>query len=445
MKALFPLKLYKVAIADDGDAERVAKEKPPSRPYGLSLRSNFSWNLVGNVVYAVCQWGILVVIAKLTNPEMVGRFALALALTAPVVMFTNLQLRSVQATDSRNEYTFADYLGLRLLCSLGAMFAIVCITLLGNYAQDAVIVIIIIGLSKVVESISDIFHGLLQRYEHMDKTAIAKCIKGGLSLCVLAIGLHFGGLVLGALGLLVGWLIVLLTYETKVGTSVLKQYEGAGAQTICLKMDIRKIRKLSWLTLPLGFSSLILSLNENVPRLFIANELGETELGIYAAMAYIEVAGTTVVRALTFAAAPRLASIYTAMDHAAYAKLLIKLTTFGGLLGLLGLSIAFFFGQKILSHIYSPEYAKYAEIFTWLMGASMMHYIAMFVESGLVVVRRLRGVMFLAVLVLIITSVACFFLVPQYKLLGAAWAVGIGASIHAISTIILMIYSIKRN
>ena len=28
---------------------------------GLSLRRNFSWNLVGNVIYAGCQWGMLVV------------------------------------------------------------------------------------------------------------------------------------------------------------------------------------------------------------------------------------------------------------------------------------------------------------------------------------------------------------------------------------------------
>jgi hypothetical protein len=31
----------------------------------LSLRRNFSWTLAGNVVYAGCQWGMLVALAKL--------------------------------------------------------------------------------------------------------------------------------------------------------------------------------------------------------------------------------------------------------------------------------------------------------------------------------------------------------------------------------------------
>jgi hypothetical protein len=39
----------------------------------LTLRVNFLWTLAGNVVYAACQWGILVALAKLGTPQMVGR------------------------------------------------------------------------------------------------------------------------------------------------------------------------------------------------------------------------------------------------------------------------------------------------------------------------------------------------------------------------------------
>jgi len=72
----------------------------------LSLRANFSWTFVGNVVYAGCQWGMLVVLAKLGSPETVGLFALGLAVTAPVIQFVNLQLRGAQVTDAAHEYQF---------------------------------------------------------------------------------------------------------------------------------------------------------------------------------------------------------------------------------------------------------------------------------------------------------------------------------------------------
>src|SRR5277367_252419 len=84
------------------------------------LRVAFSWTLAGNAIYYACQWGMLSVLAKLGNAAVVGRFALGMAITAPVFMFTNLQLRGVQATDSRSEFEFADYFTLRCLAtSLG--------------------------------------------------------------------------------------------------------------------------------------------------------------------------------------------------------------------------------------------------------------------------------------------------------------------------------------
>src|SRR5205807_111503 len=87
-----------------------------------SLRSNFKWTFAGNVIYAACQWGMLSVLAKAGSAATVGQFALGLAVAAPVFMFSNLQLRAVQATDARSEYEFADYFTLRVLASaLGLM------------------------------------------------------------------------------------------------------------------------------------------------------------------------------------------------------------------------------------------------------------------------------------------------------------------------------------
>src|SRR5262245_54066435 len=79
----------------------------------LSLRHNFSWTLLGNGLYAACQWAIVVVLAKLGTPEMVGKFTFALSLTAPVILLANLNLRRLQATDARHEYEFGEYLGLQ--------------------------------------------------------------------------------------------------------------------------------------------------------------------------------------------------------------------------------------------------------------------------------------------------------------------------------------------
>src|SRR5580704_14620345 len=89
-----------------------------------SLRVNFSWTMLGNVVYRGTQWGILVLLARLSSPEAVGQFSLGLAIAAPVMLFAGLQLRAVQATDARVQFQFSDYAGLRILLTAVAALLI---------------------------------------------------------------------------------------------------------------------------------------------------------------------------------------------------------------------------------------------------------------------------------------------------------------------------------
>jgi hypothetical protein len=68
---------------------------------------------------------MIVLLTKLGSPEMVGQFALGLAVTAPIILFANLQLRSVQATDARQEFQFGHYFGLRLVTTGLALFSVI--------------------------------------------------------------------------------------------------------------------------------------------------------------------------------------------------------------------------------------------------------------------------------------------------------------------------------
>src|SRR5258708_16305112 len=95
--------------------ELEASPDAPVAAAGISLRASFQWSLVGNVAYAACQWAILIVMAKNETQEAVGQFMLALAVTSPVILFANLQLGAIQATDACRQDRFGHYLALRLI------------------------------------------------------------------------------------------------------------------------------------------------------------------------------------------------------------------------------------------------------------------------------------------------------------------------------------------
>ena len=419
---------------------------------GLSLRTNFSWTLLGNIVYSGCQWGMVVILAKLGSPIMVGQFALGLAVTAPIIMFANLQLRAVQATDAKHEYLFGDYLGLRLIAIALALFVIVAISFFSGYREDTMLVILVIGVAKAFESTSDIFFGLLQQHERMDRIAKSMMLKGFLSLLALGIGVYLTRSTLwGVIGLAVIWALILIYYDLKSGALILRlsQITNPSANikiddsTLSPRWDKAKLRKLALLALPLGFVMLLISLNVNIPRYFIEHYLGERQLGIFAAISYLMVAGTTIVSALGQSASPRLAKYYASGNHTAFRDLLVKLVAIAMLLGLAGLLVVIFAGRELLTLLYRPEYAKHVDIFLWAMVAAGISYITSFLGYGMTAARYFKVQMPLFTVVILVLIIACFWLIPAYGLLGAAMALTIAAIAQMLGSLVILAYAFR--
>lgn len=171
-----------------------------------SIRRSALWTGLGDAFYAVCQWGILVILARMGTPEMVGQFALASAVTAPVIIFANLGLRQLQSTDARNQFQFRDYVAMRLASTLLAISTIAVLAF--QYRIDTALTILMFGIAKCVEAISDVVYGLLQKHERMDLITISLILKGVTSAAGFAVGIILiGGVLGGVVGLAVAWLL----------------------------------------------------------------------------------------------------------------------------------------------------------------------------------------------------------------------------------------------
>lgn len=418
----------------------------------ITLRRNFSWTFIGNLIYSGCQWGMLVVLAKLGNPEMVGTFTLGLAVTAPVMMFSNLQLRDIQTTDAKNHYLFNDYLGLRLITTGLALPIILWITLATGYKGETAIVIILIGFAKGLESISDVFYGLLQKHEKMDRMAISVMMKGSLSLLMLSIGTYISGSIIwGVLGLVIAWACILLIWDIPSYRWLINKFTSEGeipdsleGRTAKPRWQLGTIRKLIWLSLPLGLVMMLISLNANIPRYFLEQSLGKKELGVFAALAYLIVAGNMVVSALGSAARPRLAKYYAGGNVSAYQKLLVQLVAIACLLGLSGILVAWVAGGQILTIVYQPEYAKYTELLIWLMVTAGIGYVSSFLGEGMTAARYFRTQIPLFIIVTSTSAIASFWFIPKNGLKGAAIALMIAEIVRIIFTLGVIFHAVHR-
>jgi len=412
----------------------------PSR--ALSLRRNFAWTFLGNVVYAACQWGMLVSLAKLGTPEMVGQFALGLAVGAPVMMLANLQLRSVQATDARNEYQFGDYLALRLATTTLAFGVICLIAWLAGYHRETALVVILVGVAKSVESLSDVIYGLMQKYERLDRIAIAMMLRGVGSMTVFAVALWLTRSVTWAVITLAGWWsTVLLTYERKTGSALLKSF-SSGVEHFAPAWEWDKLRRLAWLAFPLGMVMVLVSLNTNIPRYFVAHYLGEASLGYFAALAYVMVAGYTVMNALGQSATPRLARYYQS-NHSAFKRLLAKMLVVAAAVGAAGILAAVLWGRPLLTLLYRRDYAQHADVFVWVMVAAAISYMSSMLGYGMTAARIYRAQVPLFATSCLVIAVTCAVLIRSYGLLAPAVALLVGASTSTIGAGGLLLFRLR--
>lgn len=413
--------------------EKVARNKTFSNNRAgtpLSLKRNFSWTFSGNVIYALCQWGMLTSLAKLGTPELVGQFALALAITTPVIAFANLQLRGVQATDAKGQFQFADYLALRSLTSVAALLAIVGVTLWASYDAKLSLTILIVAVGKSFDAGSDIIYGLFQHRQQMNRVATGMICNGLGSLVLFSAGMVWAGsLVVAVLGATVSSLATLMLVNIPAVLRLLRQAHvgdlpRSGTLTLIKpRWSFETIMGLSRLAFPLGIVMLLVSLNASIPQFFIQRFLGQSELGIFAALAYLIIAGSTIVSALGQSASPKLAQYYAAGMTQQFVYLLSRLVFMGFGAGIAGVVLSFLAGEAILSRLYSEQYADYTRVLIILALSAGMTYAASFLGNGITAARVFRAQVPLFSLVAIIAAASCSMLIPRYGLNGAAVAV----------------------
>ena len=398
----------------DVAANASSRERPA--PPRLSLKWGFLATLLGRFAYAGCQWGILAVLAKMGSPETVGAYGWAIALTAPLFMFSTLQLRFVVATDAREEYEWGDFVALRLVTT-GLALGIFVVLLAVGYWPSHRWLILAVASAKAIECFSDLVLGLLQQRERMDRVGWLQLVKGVGSLVVVALVFYQTKRVdMAATGMVLIWLVLLFVAEMPAA-----RWSVGGQLSWKPSWQWGRLRRLFWFALPLGISTLLISLNSNLPRYFLRSASGDHDLGIFVAIASLVLLGETVYRAASQAVTARLAILATAGDRAGFLRILRRLLELSTVLGMVGIVASLMMGRQLLSWFYTPEYSQYLSTLVWVSVAMLLSFQSS-LGPALVALRRNRAYLIVWVVAVLAHLAALAWLVPRHGIEGAGQA-----------------------
>ena len=404
-------------IAEISDSQKPLERAIPS------LRSNFAWTFAGNMVYAGCQWGMLSVLAKLGSASIVGQFTLGLAVSAPIFMFSNLQLRAVQASDVNCEYKFADYFTLRLIATALGLAVLAGMLFFMRVPAMVKLAILLVSVTKTFECMSDVIGGLLQREEQIaprrdqsydPRQRIAD--RPFARICLVFAACPWRWLPCAPCGCRCWYFTI---YAMREGSSA-----HARAFSRC---DWRTLRRLTLLGLPLGWVTTFVSLNANIPRYFLEHERGLADQGIYASLAYLAIAINLIASALSQSATTRLAHFFAAGDLKQFVRLLRKLSLLGIIIPVIGVPLALMAGKPLLTLLYRKEYAEHTDLLALIMVTAGFNTVMAFLFCGMNAARRYRALVPAYLAGMLAGVIGSALLIPHFGLFGAGMAMLLSA------------------
>ena len=387
--------------------------EPPARP----IRRSFAWNLVGNSLYSLSQWGLLVVLARAADTTEVGRFALLLALSAPAFLMLGLNLRVVQAADAERRWTLSEFLLLRHLVNVGAM--VVTVILVSSLTDGLLATAIGLGAAKSVEGLSQTYYGFFQqcdRHDFVAQSMVARSVAGPVGFLV---GYQTGGLFGACVGLMGGWLSVQLLADRP---RALRLADEMGVRSrIAWQQDRRNLRSLFRHSFPLGVDQGITSLTVNAPRYVVQGHLGTSALGVYSTLGYLAQVVTMIASSLGVVVVPRLAQHKRDGRRAAFVRILLLSTLVSMAVAVAAMLAAAIAGDWAIGLVLGPEYVDSQLLLVLLLGAAA---VTLQRSLGRALTGAHRFVTFLVidVLTLVVTAAAAVVLAPAYGAVGAAWA-----------------------
>ncbi len=405
------------------------------RPAPLSVRSNFVWSLAGNVLYALCQWGVLVVLAKMCPAETVGIYLLGITVTSPIFLFAGLQLRRLQATDTREEFQFGHYFGLQIMACVVAMLACWGAGWFSGHRDAVLAVILLVGFNKAIETLSNTFYGLFQQRERLDRISKSMVLQSALSAAGLCGGIALlDDIVWACAWSAIARLIAVFAYDVPsvlwlAGTdSKLSRQPSAISHqlSVCRPLWERgPLWRLAMLGVPLGVTGMLVSLNTNFPRYFVEQFGGKAELGIFGVLCAPLYVMHTLTKSLESSASARLAMLHATGDVRGFRRLLGQLMATHTSVALAGVLVAWLFGRPLLTLLFNATYAEHVDVFVTIMWATLVATSAGVMMTALIAARFIQIQLPLITATSLVSLAACWWLVPIFGMQGAAWSLAV--------------------
>ncbi|MBS8265636.1 hypothetical protein DYI25_14505 [Mesobacillus boroniphilus] len=379
----------------------------------MKIIRNLSWIFIANLVVSLTKWLIVVVIARALTPEDVGAYSLAFAISAPIILFANMKLRSLYITEDKLE--FNDYISVRKVISI---FSSIILVIIATFVyQEYFYVIILVSISKIYDLQSDIYYAVPHKEENLNLIGKLMIIKHLITLIVFILTMLFTkDLIIS----LFSQLMIQVLFFYFVEKKNIGQKYNLGRN----KIIIKNLKKIIILGVPLGFVQMMVSFNTFYPRYLLEFFESTKILGYYSAIAYILVLGNLIMNAVAQTFLPMLSRKFKQKQYLSFRKnVFLHLSAFAFVSGIILIALSLLFGESFLRVVYGSEYIEYIDILILMVLALPLNFLNWNLDIALLAMKYISIQPKISFFMLLVNLIVGYFTINNYGIYGAAYTI----------------------
>ena len=368
---------------------------------------NTIYIVFGNSVFALSQWILISMVSKLTNMSTLGFYTYSIAIVTTIFSFSNFNLRSIILSDSNNEYKKEDLLLFRIITTFLSIIITLIIGILQN--TDYCILYFVLGL-RSIESIAEYFNSIQLKNNNFKNISISLSLKGFISIISTYIGLQFYESIYLALLINILFYLIIFIYNDFL------KYKKIS--TVLLSANLKNIKKLFIVSLPLGFVMFLVTFNSNLNKFIITNTIGSAEQGVFSAFSYILIAGGFIINAYSVSHVSILANHLKKNELVDFKNKSIKLISFSFIFGIALTLTAVVLKNTIIVLFFNSSMLEYSNLLIFIMIVGLFLYPSTSMGYIMTSMKLFKVQPIIFVIVIIINALISLLLAQKFRLIG---------------------------
>ena len=397
-------------------------------------KRDFIWNLIGTSINSFNSLFFMIVINHINLKSEAGVFTYAYSLICLFFILATFYNRVYQISKS-DKFSSKDFILYRVLSSIFTVIIVFLFSIINGYNLFKLSVIMLICLFRMIEAVSDAVYGVLQYKGYLYKSGISLSLKGIIGLIGFTLVDYFTkSITLALVSLIILNLAFFYFYDYKN----VKEYLNG-------KVSFNNILLILKETLPIFIYSFLAMYVANICKYmldYFDTEEAQNIFGI------IFMPSTVIGLCSAYIVVPIITSLNDLLKSKKYKEfnmLVSKMMIILVGVGVVAIIAAYVLGIPVLNVLYGMDLSNYKNLLLLVLVGATFYTLANVYSQVLVLLNVHKMQTLIYVVMSIVSTIICYFLISNYKLSGSVYSYVIFMFILLILYLILYFYTlIKR-